>query len=105
MSKGIIIGLIKFTDRAAFIKDFASKVPEVITKYGGKFILRQPETHYSEGQTFDLHVVSEFEDIKDAKAMLNSVEWKNLNEHRYKNSDINTGSFMLLEGGDALIKN
>jgi hypothetical protein len=33
------------------------------------------------------------------------VEWKNLNEHRYKNSDIKTGSFMLLEGGDALIKN
>ena len=42
---------------------------------------------------------------KNAKAMLNSVEWKNLNEHRYKNSDIKTGSFMLLEGGDALIKN
>ena len=43
MTKGIIIGLIKFTDKSAFINDFASKVPMVIKKYGGAFILRQPK--------------------------------------------------------------
>ena len=102
MTKGIIIGLIKFTDKSAFIDDFASKVPMVIKKYGGAFILRQPKTHYSEGQSFDLHVVSEFNDIEDAKRMMESSEWKELNEHRRKNSDTSYGSFMLLEGGDAL---
>ena len=105
MAKGIIIGLIKFTDKASFMSDFAAKVPLVIAKHGGEFILRQPETHYSEGQTYDLHVVSEFKDIADAKKMLNSAEWNNLNEHRRKNSDVESGSFMLLEGGDALFPN
>lgn len=105
MTKGIIIGLIKFTNKSAFINDFASKVPSVIEKHGGKFILRQPETHYSEGQKFDLHVVSEFDDIANAKKMLKSNEWNELNEHRRKNSDLESGSFMLLEGGDALAPN
>jgi uncharacterized protein (DUF1330 family) len=105
MTKGVIIGLIKFTHKAAFMNDFAAKVPNVIAKYGGKFVLRQPKTHYSEGQTYDLHVVSEFEDIEDAKKMLNSEEWNAVNEHRRKNSDLESGSFMLLEGGDALAPN
>ena len=34
--------------------------------------------------------------------MMESSEWKELNEHRRKNSDTSSGSFMLLEGGDAL---
>jgi uncharacterized protein (DUF1330 family) len=47
-------------------------------------------------------VVVEFEGLDNATKMMQSDEWQQLSLHRTGNSDTEFGSFMLLEGGDAL---
>ena len=104
MYKAYLIGLIKFKNQESFVEDFASKIPEFIKEKGGKILARRPESSFCEGRKFDLHVVVEFENFDDATTMLQSKEWQDLSRHRTSNSDTEFGSFMLIEGGDALIR-
>ena len=104
MSKAYLVGLIKFKNQKPFVEDFASKIPEFNKEKGGKILARRPESSFCEGRKFDLHVVVEFENFDDATTMLQSKEWQDLSRHRTSNSDTEFGSFMLIEGGDALIR-
>ncbi|PPR63714.1 MAG: hypothetical protein CFH10_00439 [Alphaproteobacteria bacterium MarineAlpha4_Bin2] len=100
MAKGYIIGLIKITDREQFIETFAKKIGSFLESNGGKIITRTSKTLAHEGHSHDLNVIVEFEDYEQAKKMIGTTEWKELQMNRRKHSDPNAGSFMLLEEGD-----
>ena len=102
MAKGYIIGLIKFTDRERFIGTFAKQIGPFLELNGGKILTRTSVTHGHEGNSHDLNVIVEFEDYEQAKAMMGTSEWNQLQEHRRTHSDYESGSFMLLEAGDAV---
>ena len=102
MAKGYIIGLIKFTDRERFIGTFAKQIGPFLERNGGKILTRTSVTHGHEGNSHDLNVIVEFEDYEQAKAMMGTSEWNQLQEHRRTHSDYESGSFMLLEAGDAV---
>lgn len=104
MSKGYMIGLIKFTNKQQFIENFASKIGALIQSSGGRFLSRTPESHFSEGREFDLHVIVEFDELGRAKALLKSEKWKDMQQHRRAHSDTEYGSFMLIESGDTIAK-
>ena len=104
MAKGYVIGLIKFTNQQQFIENFASKIGAIIQSGGGRFLSRTPAAHFSEGREFDLHVIAEFDEFDRAKALLQSKEWKDMQQHRRAHSDPEYGAFMLIEGGDAIAK-
>ena len=100
MTKGYIIGLIKFIDREQFIKTFAKEIGLYLSRNGGKILTRTSKSHAHEGHSHDLNVIVEFEDYEQAKKMIGTTEWKELQMNRRKHSDPNAGSFMLLEEGD-----
>ena len=102
MAKGYIIGLIKFTDRERFIGTFAKQIGPILERNGGKILTRTSVTHGHEGNSHDLNVIVEFEDYEQAKAMMGTSQWNQLQEHRSTHSDYDPRSFTLLEEGDAV---
>lgn len=102
MSKGYLVGLLKFTNPEQFIENYAKKIPAVIEENGGRFLVRTPQSHFAEGREYSLHVIVEFDSFVKAREMLNSAEFQTLQTHRYENTDRAACSFMLLEGGDEL---
>ena len=102
MKKGYIVGLIKFIDREQFIKTFAIEIGPFLTRNGGKILTRTSKAHAHEGHSHDLNVIVEFEGYEQAKNMMESTEWKELQMHRRAHSDPELGTFMLLEEGDAV---
>ncbi len=102
MGKGYIIGLINFTDKEQFIKTFAKEIGPFLERNGGKILTRTAKTHAHEGHSYDLNVIVEFEDYEQAKRMMGTTEWNELQMHRRAHSDPASGSFMLLKEGDAV---
>lgn len=100
MAKGYMIGLIKFTDKEKFIGTFAKQIKPFLQRNGGNILTRTPMAHGHEGNAHDLNVIVEFEDYEQAKAMMGTSEWNELQAHRRTHSDYEAGSFMLLEEGD-----
>ena len=100
MAKGYIIGLIKFTDKEKFIGTFAKQIGPFLQRNGGNILTRTSMAHGHEGNAHDLNVIVEFEDYEQAKAMMGTSEWNELQAHRRTHSDFEAGSFMLLEEGD-----
>ncbi len=102
MTKGYIIGLIKFIDREQFTKTFAKEIGPYLSRNGGKILTRTSKSHAHERHSHDLNVIVEFEDYEQAKNMMETTEWKELQMHRRAHSDPESGTFMLLEEGDAV---
>lgn len=102
MAKGYIVALLKFTNKEQFIENFATKITPLIEAHGGRFLVRTPEAHFTEGRDYSMHVITEFDTFEKARTMIDSDEFRRLQEHRRGNTDTVSSSFMLLEGGDAL---
>ena len=102
MSKGYVIALLKLTNQERFVEDYATKVPAIIEEFGGRIVARTPNAHFREGKEFSLHVVVEFDDFEKGKEMMNSEEFKSIQEFRHANTDKDHSSFMLIEGGDTI---
>ena len=54
------------------------------------------------GKEFSLHVFVEFDDFEKGKEMMNSEEFKSIQEFRRASTDKYHSSFMLIEGGDTI---
>tara|TARA_B100001029_G_scaffold178448_1_gene185238 strand:- start:205 stop:522 length:318 start_codon:yes stop_codon:yes gene_type:complete len=66
MGKAYVIAHPKVTDMDKFMTEYASKVDATVEAFGGKFLVRTPETLVHEGDKGTLAVVIEFESKEKA---------------------------------------
>lgn len=96
MPKSYAIAHVTFTDREAFMSDYASKVGGTVAAYGGRYLVRAGEVSYSEGEQLgDISVVIEFPDRESAHAWHDSNEYQDIVPSRYQNSVTN---FIIIDG-------
>ncbi len=77
-------------------RQYTRRTPDVIAKYGGKFVVRGGEVVTLEGpQETRRIVVIEFPSLQQATAFYNSTEY---GEARALRADAATGSFIAVEG-------
>jgi uncharacterized protein (DUF1330 family) len=93
-----IIARVLVNDWEKYRQD-TQRMPAVIAKYGGKFIVRGGEVVTLEGPHEDRRVVViEFPSLEQAKAFCNSKEYQ---EARSLRLEAATASFIAVEGCDA----
>jgi uncharacterized protein (DUF1330 family) len=90
-----VIGEIEVTDPAAY-EDYRKQVMAVVTKYGGRFIVRGGKVETLEGGWAPKRVVAlEFPSLEQAQKWYRSPEYAPLIELRKKAS---RGKLILVEG-------
>lgn len=76
-------------------KQYASKTPDSIAKYGGEFIIRGNPIEILEGDLpFERLVLLRFESIENARTWYNSEDYQRLREIRAQASN---GRLLLIE--------
>ena len=95
MSKTYLVGQITVTNPEAYAV-YASKVPQTITAFGGKYLVRGGNATQLEGQALgERNVVIEFPNREIAEAWYNSDAYQAIIAHRSNNS---TGALALVDG-------
>jgi uncharacterized protein (DUF1330 family) len=90
-----VIGEIEVTDPATY-EDYRKQVPAVVTKYGGKFMVRGGKVETLEGGWSPKRiVVLEFPSVAQAQKWYRSAEYAPLIELRQRAS---RGKLILVEG-------
>ena len=90
MQKTYAIAHVTFTNREAFMSDYASKVGGTVAAFGGRYLVRAGEVSYSEGESLgDISVVIEFPDRESAHAWNDSKEYRDIVPIRHQNSVTN----------------
>ena len=90
-----VIGEIEVTDPATY-EDYRKQVPAVVTKYGGKFVVRGGKLEPLEGGWSPKRiVVLEFPSLEQAQKWYRSPEYAPLIELRQRAS---RGKLILVEG-------
>lgn len=93
--KGYIVGAITVTDRERY-QQYAQHVPEVIARFGGRYLVRGGAVEPLEGDwSPDRAVVLEFDSPDDARAFYRSPEYQELVAVRQEAS---IGSLVLVDG-------
>ena len=96
MQKTYAIAHVTFTNREAFMSDYASKVGGTVAAFGGRYLVRAGEVSYSEGESLgDISIVIEFPDRESAHAWNNSKEYRDIVPIRHQNSVTN---FIIIDG-------
>ena len=96
MQKTYAIAHVTFTNREAFMSDYASKVGGTVAAFGGRYLVRAGEISYSEGESLgDISVVIEFPDRESAHAWNDSKEYRDIVPIRHQNSVTN---FIIIDG-------
>lgn len=95
-AKGYWIADVTVTDAEQYQK-YVAVTPDIIKKYGGKFIVRGGKKHTLEGTTYDRQVIIEFASVKKALECYHSKEYKSARQHRkdacFTNVNIVEGMF------------
>jgi uncharacterized protein (DUF1330 family) len=95
MNKTYLVGQITVTNPEAYAV-YASKVPQTITAFGGKYLVRGGHATQLEGQALgERNVVIEFPNREIAEAWYNSDAYQAIIAHRTNNS---TGALALVDG-------
>ncbi len=94
MPKGYIIGHITVKNPEEY-KEYVRLDTPIIESYGGRPIVRGGTGEVPEGEAFDRHVVFEFDDYAQAKALYNDPEYQRVAEIRRKNAN---SMIVLVEG-------
>ena len=90
-----VIGRIEITDPDQY-KNYTARTPDVIAKFGGRFIVRGAEVHTLEGPEEKRRVVViEFPSLEKAKAFYNSEEYV---ETRKLRRDAAVASLIAIDG-------
>jgi uncharacterized protein (DUF1330 family) len=90
-----LISTIEITDPAGY-EDYKKLVPPVLSKYGGKFVVRGGNIEYKEGDWRPKRVVVvEFETMDKARAFYESPEYAPAKQIRLRTS---VGSVLFVEG-------
>ncbi len=86
MPKGYIIGHITVNDPEAY-KEYVEKDTPILLSHGAKPIVRGGKAEVLEGETFQRHVVFEFESYEAAMAAYNDPEYQQVAEIRRRTAD------------------
>lgn len=94
MPKAYWIAHVTVTDTEAY-KGYQTIAPAAFAKFGGRFLARGGPSVTLEGETFQRHVIIEFEDLGTATACYNSCEYQTARTHR---ADACTAAITIVEG-------
>ena len=95
MNKAYLIGQITVTNPQAYAV-YSSQVPQTISAFGGKYLVRGGHATQVEGQSQgDRHVVIEFPSRERAEAWYASEAYQAIIHHRLNNA---TGTLTLVDG-------
>ncbi len=94
MPKGYWIAFVTVTDPAAYA-GYQALAPEAFAKYGARFIVRGGEATALEGETWQRHVVVEFESRAQALACYTSPEYRAARNER---AGACTANIVIVEG-------
>ena len=95
MSAAYLIAQLKVTNSENY-KEYIEKVPEIIKKYGGEYLVRGGTSETIEGSwQHPRVVVIKFPSYEKAKEWYNSEEYKPIKQIRLDNADSNG---MIIEG-------
>lgn len=86
MPKGYIIGHISVTNPEAY-KEYVVRDTPIIESYGGRPLVRGGESETPEGPQFDRHVVFEFDDYEQAKALYYDPAYQEVAQIRRDNAE------------------
>jgi uncharacterized protein (DUF1330 family) len=92
---GYLIADIEVTDPAAY-QDYVKLTPEIVAKYGGKFLVRGGVAEVEEGNwTPNRLVVLEFESAERAREFYRSEDYRPVMEIRHKTA---VSNLVIVEG-------
>ena len=92
---GYLIAQLNMTDKESF-KLYAESVPELVKKFGGKYLVRAGEFKSMQGKwDFTRNVIIEFPTYEKALEWYNSDLYKPLKELRQKGS---RGNIIIIKG-------
>jgi len=74
MSKGYLVAHIRVNDKEGFEK-FKEMVGPIISEYGGKMLVRNPNPEIREGNVSGLVIILEFESIEAARKFYESDKY------------------------------
>jgi uncharacterized protein (DUF1330 family) len=95
MNKAYVIGQISITNPEAYAT-YAAQVPQTITAFGGKYLVRGGHASQLEGQSQgERNVVIEFPSREVAQAWYHSDTYQAIIQHRTDNA---TGALVLVDG-------
>ena len=94
MPKGYLIANISVHDNEGF-EEFKKISGPVISEYGGKVLVRNPNPEIREGKEFDISIVLEFENIESARQFYESEKYTLARKVREKASKTD---LILVEG-------
>lgn len=94
MSKGYWIAFVTVTDLEAY-KGYQHLAPKAFAKYGAKFLARGAEATTLEGDSWQRHIVVEFDSKEQALACYHSPEYQAARAHR---SNACTANIAIVEG-------
>ncbi|MEL6684797.1 MAG: DUF1330 domain-containing protein [Pseudomonadota bacterium] len=94
MPKGYIIGHITVNNPEAY-QEYIIRDTPLIESYGGRPLVRGGASMEPEGAQFDRHVVFEFDDYEQAKALYNDLAYQEVAQIRRENA---TSMIVLVEG-------
>ena len=87
MAKAYIVGQINITNMDEY-KKYAEKVFDIVTSFGGKYLVRGGNVDILEGQpSGNRNVIIEFEDKSKALSFYNSEEYQKIIKYRTDNSN------------------
>ncbi|AXI47685.1 DUF1330 domain-containing protein [Sulfitobacter sp. SK012] len=94
MAKGYWIAFVDVTNPDVYA-GYQQHAPAAFAKYGARFLVRGGEAETLEGETWQRHVVIEFESKAQALACYNSAEYQ---EARHKRAGACTANIVIVEG-------
>jgi uncharacterized protein (DUF1330 family) len=81
MPKAYWIAHVTVTDPDTYA-NYITLAPAVFKQYGGRFLARGEQATTLEGESWQRHVVIEFESVEAAHACYNSAEYSNARQER-----------------------
>ena len=96
MAKGYVIAHVSISDPEAY-KAYGARNDEILPQFGGRFLARGGTSKVLEGETFERHVILEFDSYEAANAFYNSPEYQENMKIRLANS---TGTVVVVDGYD-----
>ena len=96
MAKAYVISHQILNDADRFMTDYASKVPDTLKPFGGRFLVRSGNIFYREGEDFgDSYAVVEFPDRDAALAWQSGEQYQAILPARMESS---AGTFVIIDG-------
>ena len=89
MGRGYLIGQVNIKNLENY-KQYSEVLPKIVTKYGGKYLVRGGNVELVEGDWNPKRiVVLEFPTMEQAKTWYNSAEYHDAKQMRFASADTN----------------